>query len=289
MKKYDDINEIFADGIFLPSDILIIWGKRGKGKSSFAGKLMSEFMKPKNAKHDVIRCKHLCEKLKEAGYYFHPPTDHLVFSDTFFEKQVFTKKTATHFFSPIDFALPNDTHPTGLICPYGKYFIDEAQDVYDSHISALPTFVTKNFELSRQSEIFTGLIAQRPMRIHKDIRELATFVEVVGLENKYNKYGRLVETIWTCNIIYDNANLEEYLRTKKRKYIDKKVKFVYYGNIFRCYDSHYFLPMYFKGMQNRDFDLEYSHRTEFSPASFEDFNSRRMIDIPDTFRGKKKK
>ena len=57
MKKYDDINEIFADGIFLPSDILIIWGKRGKGKSSFAGMLMSEFMKPRNAKHDVIRCK----------------------------------------------------------------------------------------------------------------------------------------------------------------------------------------------------------------------------------------
>lgn len=289
MKKYDELDDIIPE-LFQPSDILIFWGKRGKGKSSLAGKFMSEFMKPKNARKDVRGCKMICEELRQAGFNLHPPRDHTVFCDTFFEnKGYLTKHQTAYSFNPIEFALPNSIHKTSILVPYGRYFFDEAQDLFDSHLGALPTFVTKSMELSRHPHLFIAIAVQRPMRIHKDIRDLATFVEVVGLKNKFNKYGRLIETEWTCNIIYDNSVLESYLGNKDKSLIDKKVKFIYKGNIFKCYDSNFFMPMFFHNYENSDFELEKCKRTEMTTSGFEDFFKNRVMEIPETYRGKKPK
>lgn len=288
MKVYEKIEDIFKDDILSPKDILIIWGKRGKGKSSLAGFFMSEFMRPKIAKQDIKASKELCAKLREVGYPFYPPDDHLVFCDTFFERTGFLSKRSTAYkFNALDFCLPNEIHhPSCPICPHGKYFFDEAQDLFDSHNASLPTFVTKTFELSRQIEIFTAIISQRPMRIHKDIRDLATFVEVVDMKNKYGKYGNLKYSEWTCYIIKDNAVLEKYLTTKDKDLIDIKVKFRFRGNIFKCYDSNYFLPMFFKGFENTQFIFDKGKRTEFSQEGFKNYYKNRLIDIPETYRGK---
>ncbi len=290
MKIYDDIIKIFEDGIFGPTDIVIIWGKRRRGKSSLAGMFMDQFMRPKIAKNDVQTSKAICNQIREAGYNIHPPTDHTVFCDTFFESKGFgRKRNSPYKFNGIDFGLPNETHNTELLCPCGRYFLDETQDLFDSHRPSLSTFVTKSIELSGQMKIFLCLIAQRPKRIHIDIRELAVFIEVVKMKKVYNKYGRIIECFWECNIIYENADLEQYLNTHDRKYIDKRVMFKYKGNIFNCYDTNYFLPMFFRNMENRDLILEKTKRTEFSTSFFDEYFKNRVIDIPDSYFGKKPK
>ena len=288
-KIYDKIEDLFKDKIFYDTDLLIIWGKRGRGKSSFAGKLMAEFMQPRIAKKEIKKCNEICNDLAEAGFNFHPPKDHLVFCDTYFESRGYMqKRNSAYRFNGVEFGLPNSKHQTMPIIPCGKYFFDEAQDLFDSHISALQTFVTKSFELSRQVKLFLAIIAQRPIRIHKDIRELATFVEVVKKEDKFNKYGSLISSIWTLHIIYDNAQLEDYVSTKSKKLIDKKVKVRFLGNIHKCYDSNYFMPMFYRNFENTDFVLEKTNRTEFSSIFFKEYFNNRIIDIPETYRGKKK-
>ena len=251
---------------------------------------MNQFMKPKNTKADIREANYICGQLREAGYSIQPPQDHLVFTDTFFERNGFGKKhCSAYHFNGIDFGLPNETHPTELLCPCGKYFFDETQDLFDSHRTALPTFITKSIELSGQMRLFLCLIAQRPRRIHVDIRDLATFIEVLGMKKKYNKYGRLVECLWECNIIYDNAVLEQYLTSRDKKLVDRHIYFKYEGNIFKCYDSFYFLPMFFRGMENKQLILEKTERMEFTPNYFREYFKNRVIDIPETYLGKKPK
>lgn len=289
MKEYSSLEEIFKDGIFQHSDILIFWGKRGKGKSSLKAVFEVLFMQPQNAKEDLSLARSMCERLNNAGFCIRPPDDHLVFVDTYSRSCSRGLKDRTAYtFQGVDFGLPNETHPTGVVCPCGKYSFDEIQDLLDSHTGALATFVSKAFELSRQLELFIMMAVQRPKRIPLDIRDLATFVECVDRKNYYNKYGVLIKTVWTCNLIYDNADLEAYINTKDPKYINKVVKFAFNGNIYKCYDSHFFMPMFYKGFENRSLTLERCEPVQFCPDGLERYYSQRTIDIPETYRGKKK-
>ena len=287
---YDDILDMYADGLFSPTESIIIWGKRRKGKSSLAGKLMSEFMRPNIAKQRLRTSNYICSKLNEAGYNIRPPNDHTVFCDTYFENKGFGRKNSSAYkFNSLGFGLPNDIHSTTLLCPAGCYFMDEIQDVFDSHLGALPTFITKAVELSGQYKLFLCFIAQRPKRVHIDIRDLSIFIEVVDLINVYSNYGFLQATYWVCNIIYDNANLEAFLTNRDENLIDKKVVFKFRGNIFDCYDSDYFIPMFVRGKEDEGLVLEHTTRTEFSKEYFKKYFENRVIDIPETFRGKKPK
>ena len=74
----------------------------------------------------------------------------------------------------------------------------------------------------------------------------------------------------------------------KKKLIDKKVKVRFLGNIHKCYDSNYFMPMFYRNFENTDFVLQKTSRTEFSSIFFKEYFNNRIIDIPETYRGKKK-
>ncbi len=290
MKTYYDISELFEDGIIQHSDILIFWGKRGKGKSSLKCAFEVLFMQPKNAKEDLKLCRSICNDLNDAGLHLHPPEDHLVFVDTYARSIGFgLKKRYAYTFRGIDFGIPNERHPTGLLCPVGKYSFDEAQDLFDSHMGSLATFVSKAMELSRQPELFIMIAVQRPMRIPQDIRDLATFIECVDKKNVYNKYGRLIQTVWTINIIYEGSNLQSYLSSRDKALIDKTIKFAFNWNIYKCYNPRFFLPMFYKGFEGCNFHLEKCQDVAYTPQGFTEYFIQRSIDIPDTYRGKRSK
>ena len=295
MKTYDNLQSIFDDGLLRHSDLIAFWGKTGAGKSSLKAVFEVWFMQPRNARSDLKLCAQLCDQINQAGFDLKPPPDHLVFVNTFAQSiGPGLKRTSAYEFYDVDFGLPNDVHPTGLLCPVGKYSFDENQDLFDSHMGHLATFVSKAMELSRQPELFLMFALQRPMRLPQDIRELTTFIECVSKQSYYSKYGRLVKTEWICNLIYKNANLEAYLNSPEDKFVDKQVKFVFHGDIYRCYNSRYFLPMFYaKGpdskLKETTLTLKKCTDTEFSPKGFEDFSKKHNIDLPETYRGKKKK
>lgn len=286
VKLYYDIQEMIDDGVITPYEIVIIWAKRGKGKSSLMGKFMSDFMKPGNAAKRLAGSNRVCELLNEADIYITPPDDHTVFCDTFFEDNGFQgNKHRPYEISGLDIGLPNKKHKVLPVLPYACVFLDEIQDLYDSHIGSLPSFLSKWFELSRQIGVFMCMACQRPIRVVKDIRDIATFFEVVGMENMYIR-NKLVSTVWTINIIYDNAKLEQYLESKDESLIDKTIQVMFRGDIFSCYDPNYFMPMFYRGFEGMSFQWQKVERTEFTREGFERYNSKRIIDIPETFRGK---
>lgn len=291
MKTYESIEELFADEIISPTEIIIFCGKRGKGKTSLGGWFMNEFMSLRQARARVRKSNIVCDKLWDAGYNLHPPKDHTVFCNTSFIKRTRGMVNAAYEFDPIDFVLPNETHKSSLVfCPWGCYFIDEAQDIYDSQLQKLPTFVTKMFELSRHIGMFIALFSQRGMRVHKNIRDLSIFIICIGIKVEYNKYGRISAVIWHCRLIYENSDFERYMAAKKsEKEFDGEFYIKVHFNIFNCYDTNYFMPLFFKGMENRDIELQKCTQIEFTPGCFEDFFKNHTIDIPETFRGKKEK
>lgn len=290
MKTYINLQDLFDDKIFTPTDLLIIWAKRGKGKSSFMGKLMSEFMKPDNARKRIEVSQYKCDKLKQADIFIDPPEDHIVFCDTFFEDNGFKGEGRRPYkTSGLNMALPN-TKYTDIVptIPAASIFLDEIQDLYDSHQGALQTFVSKYYELSRQIAIFIALACQRPMRVVKDLRELATFVEIADREDMYIR-GKVISTVWTLNIIYENADLERYIETRDKTLINRTIKVLFRGDIYSCYDPDYYMPMFYKGFENQRFVFDKVERTEFSSAGFEKYAKQRLIDIPEAFRGKTEK
>lgn len=275
MKTYSTLEEIFHDKIFRPSDIVIFWGKRGFGKSSLESMLGVLFMQPRNAKKDVMLSKAKCNMVNEAGYNLIPPSDHLVFTDTWLHSVgPHLKNTWAYEFESSDFCLSTAKKKGGLLCPYGKYIFDEQSDKFDSHMGALAVSVSKAMELSRQMNFFVMIAMQRPMRLSIDIRDLATFVECIDIETIYNKYGRITAVIWTVNIIYSNTNLEQYLKSRDKDLVDKTIKFRANFNIYNCYDSEYYLPLFFKGHEGENFVLKKSHPVEYTPAGFQEFFER---------------
>lgn len=294
IKIYDDIEDLFNDGILSPTDCLVIWGKRRRGKSSLAGKLMSEFLKPRQARKDVAVATSICDKLNLAGFNIKPPTDHTVFCDTFFEipGNRLHPAITTYRFNALEFGLPNSTHKTALLCPCGRYFFDETQALFDSHQGALPPFVSQAIELAGQYKLFLCFIVQRPMRLPKDVRDLSVFFEVISIENEFNSFGSLISSTWNVNVIYDNSVLEQYLTSKDPTLIDAKIKIRFSKptyNIFDCYDTNYFLPMFVRGFENEALTLEKTQRITFNPGVFQDYYKNRIIDVPDSYRGKKPK
>ncbi len=285
MKEYSKIEDIFADGIFTPYETLVVWAKRGKGKSAFAAFLQTEFMKPAMASISLDKAKEKCEKLKRAGIYIEPPRDHLVFNDTFCEDYRYPGRIAYEI-KATDIGIPNKIHRVKQLIPFSQIFLEEIQDLFDSHLGAPPTFVTKSFELGRHNGLFICMTLQRPIRLHKDIRDLATFVEIVQMSVVTNKYGKILKTVWLCNIIYDNANLEAYLQSKDDAYVDLKVKFAFKGNIFNCYDPEFFALAFYSGNNTEELKLTKSQRIDFTPESIQSFEQNHCIDIPETYRGK---
>lgn len=277
---FKSIYEAIDTGLFDPSDVLIFWGKRGKGKSSLMTKFCVDYMQSKNNRQDVENSASICSQLREAGIAnIIPPHDHLVFIDTFARS---TKgngriETAAYETSLKYFGVPSDNFNPSLICPYGKYAFDETQKELDSHNGSLPVHTSSAFELSRHARLFIMLAMQRPMRAPKDIRDLATFVECVNQEQVYNDYGLLLKTVWTCNIIYNNGQLESYINSRDPNLIDLTVQFEFEGNIYECYDPYYHLPAFFKGMENEGLTLHRCEKTEFTKEHFDRYNQNHGI------------
>ena len=290
---FNDVREAIDAGIFSESDILVFWGKRGKGKSSLQAKFCVDFMQDKNAKIDLENSSCVCALLNDAGISnVRPPNDHLVFVDTYVESKGFGyTKTSAYETNFLDFGLPTGKHRPALVIPFSKLAFDEIQDILDSHDGTLPKFISRAFELSRHPRLFIMLAMQRPIRLPKDVRELATFIECVKQEPKYNDYGVLLGTLWTCNIIYDNAKLEQYLSNRDESLIDLQIQFWHEGNIYQCYDPYYFLPPFYKGMENEMPVLNRCQKVEFNEVSFKTYHDRHR-EVPDYWYekpGKKEK
>ncbi|MDY6367715.1 MAG: zonular occludens toxin domain-containing protein [Clostridia bacterium] len=148
--------------------------------------------------------------------------------------------------------------PEGLKChytlPYETIIIDEAQAYFYAKSKGLDKYQLDYFDRSRHNDLDIYMATTSAMRIHKDLRRLATFWHIKDRKVIYKRDGS-AETRWE----YDEygpseTSVEDYNAGNIE--FKKKVFTVPY-DIFTLYNAKANRPMFILGHEDEDFDLNY--------------------------------
>ena len=255
-------------------------GKPRKGKTSYVvAKIMNEHMRFFNEEYQS--CKSYLKSLNKSGFNLTEPPERHVVSSNFDIYRKYPTMLSYHI-SGYEFGIPNPKAPeVKKLIPYGVYAFDEIQRYWDSKgdDSKLPPWVTQAFELHGHIFLTIYLIAQRYMRLNKDIRDLVnrfvyiensihTFV-VNGHKVKTDKFipGKLIKTEWFGREFNSDAEYEAYLTGKEPK-AGEKFYYEFEGDIRNHYNPH----NYSVDIQNNENDFDYdSELNDTRPASWDNW------------------
>lgn len=216
-----------------------IFGEPGVGKSALETSFIKNIYFEKG--NDIMRacCERIFEINQKYDYELTLPYKVPIFTDYRVKFLVdYEKYYETYFANGFYFGLPHDeVLPTIYVPPYSVVGLSEVQRYYDSRKKGLPSWVSRTFEMHRHFGLEIYFDLQRFFLLDKNIRDNCTcFLEVKEMNHKYNAFGGIVSTEWTCHKWENNVDVEKYLGDGKKNY--EKVKFTYQGDIFECYDSY---------------------------------------------------
>lgn len=257
-------------------------GKPRKGKTSYVvAKIINEHMRFFNDEYQS--CLGYLKNLNKAGFNLSiPPEKHVVSSNFDIYRKYPTMQS--YHISGYEFGIPTELAPeVKKMIPYGVYVFDEIQRYWDSKgdDSKLPPWVTQAFELHGHAYLTIYLIAQRYMRLNKDIRDLVnrfvyieesvhTFV-ANGRKVKANKFipGTLIKTEWFGREFSCDSDYENYLSGKDPK-AGEKFTYQFIGDIRNHYNPH----NYSADIQNNNYDFDYeSELNDARPASWDNWKA----------------
>ncbi len=124
-----------------------------------------------------------------------------------------------------------------LVHPYSCLHITEARKYWDGReSSSMPDNVSRYFETHRHNYLTIIVDAQRGESLDLNIRSNANrFIEVLGMLNDEDAYGRVIRSTWYCREFYSLQDYEAYLAGKTANY--RATVYRYEGNIFELYES----------------------------------------------------
>ena len=210
--------------------------------------------------------------------------------DVKFQKIGYSERKG-RFINPFRLGFANDEVKTHFIIPYETIGIMEAQKYYNSR--AYKTFrdwQSRFYEQHGHNRINIFMDTQRPGLIDVNIRELAQFIEIRGLDVKYNKNGRFEKMTWKVRTIENVGLLEKYLASgKKDRSCYKESKVVSDVNVFDLYDSYGCEPKFYAGHFDEDFDLNYSKEVGSTKQDYIQYLQDFDDEMPAELRKKKEK
>lgn len=179
-----------------------------------------------------------------------------------------------------------DTHFT---FPYECIGITEAQKYLNSRMSIFnPDWQSRWYEQHGHNNLDIYLDTQRPMLIDPNIRELSSFVEILSLDKKHDKNGKIVSLTWHTRKIANSNLFDNYMksgRTDKSCYESEDITAPY--NVFDCYDSFSCKPKFYDGHFGADIDYETAFAVDNSIDSYIDYLKQNDDELPDKFYMKK--
>jgi hypothetical protein len=276
-----------------------IFGGPGTGKTSLMTVFALEHMTGLNRFREVRACNGLISTMNKSGYNFSVP-EHLVFSNyhigcrngqsSYIVDPFRLGMPKVHSFFPLtSFGVGRQKfYEVDLIPPGAFLFIDEGQEVYNSH-KDLPPFVSRFYEKHRHIDLNIMIASQRDMLIHINIREIVQrFILVKDLVHERNKIGLIERSIWKYYEFCDSNSVSRFNDTGDKRFLSGQGEKVFEGNIFRHYDSRGCFPMFFNGAENgKDFKLEKSFAAGIDLSSIIKFNETHQLKIPEGFYGTK--
>jgi len=122
--------------------------------------------------------------------------------------------------------------------PCSCLHVTEGRKYWDGReSSSMPDNVSQFFETHGHNYMTIIIDAQRGKALDLNIRENATrFIEVQGMVNDEDAYGRVIHSRWYCREFYSLQDYEAYLAGNKSAYY-RKTMYHYEGNIFDCFES----------------------------------------------------
>lgn len=210
------------------SEIVLIFGKRGTGKTaSNTNFALMNLLDHNNYLQSLEMCKSMF------GDDFDIPLEHTVYSNY----RLFSPYGyPTYPVDPFKMVLPNQGLDYELYVPCASFHIQEGQ-IYWNSKKKLNRAISGFFENSRHAHFNIYIDVQRPVNIHKDIRELVDrFITVLDFEHIRDERGKILKSIWHCLEFEDNAIVEKYLDSKDNS-LGVETTYEYVGNIFNYYNS----------------------------------------------------
>lgn len=215
--------------------ITIVYAKPGGGKTAYLTANTEPYLKGRLGYELQKKSNEQIENLNlQGGNFSYVPVPPVYTSFDIYTSIGYKKERHALWIDGFRLGFENEKVPVVLVAPSSKIRICEGQVYFDSN-KILPWWVTAFMEQHRHWDLDIMIDTQRPMRIHKSIRELARFVEIRGMVHYYNKRGKLVATKFFTREFEDNFAWESYMNTGKVTYSENE--FVYNGNVFSHYQS----------------------------------------------------
>ena len=259
--------------------INIIAGDPGCGKTSLMAYLAGQRMTV-DAYEDLQYTNSLIDLYNEGGYNFSYVKDHTVYTnfDCKSHVQWFPDQLA-HDMEGYEFGLPDPEHTTKFIPPGSSLFFMEAQSFLDARrFKEFRESVSRAYELHRHWSLTIFLDCQRATLIDLNVRAIsASIIEVQELIQKRDKNDNLIKCTWEARVFSGSEAYESYLATGKAKGPFEKVKFVYEGDIFSCYESTSNSSLFLEGREKDDFYLGYHKTADFSIESVQEFCKKHSL------------
>lgn len=166
--------------------------------------------------------------------------------------------------NPFRLGFANEFVETHFNYPFEAIGITEAQKYLNSRMSIyFPEWQSRWYEQHGHNSLDIFLDTQRPMLIDVNIRELASFVEIVNLKIFYNEYGKVCKLRWKIRRIENSSLFERYMASGKSDKSCYKEEYVTANyNVFALYDSQNCKPKFYAGHLEEDFDIRESNEVE---------------------------
>lgn len=158
--------------------------------------------------------------------------------------------------NPYRLGFANKFVKTHFNLPFEVICITEAQKYLNSRLSLyFPDWQSRWYEQHGHDDLDIFLDTQRPMLIDVNIRELASFIEIVKLKINKNERGKVIGMTWTIRRIENSSVFDRYMASGKKDetcYAEETITADY--NVFACYNHQSCKPKFYEGHFEEDFD-----------------------------------
>lgn len=220
--------------------IIVVFAKPRVGKTALITANLASFLN--RSAEDIELHQRCCEEVQSinasGSFQFDLPTHSPVYTDFKTCFQVgYQKYVGSYYIDGFHLGHENKYVETFPVLPCSKIFLTEAQRYYDSSHQKLPRWVSGFFEEHGHFDLDIWMDTQRPILIHKNIRELVNyFIYVDSMQNFTDSMGNITASRWQLKYFDDWAYAEDFIDNGDTKHCGTTT-FDYVGNVFEHYES----------------------------------------------------
>ncbi len=269
--------------------ISIIFGPPGTGKTCFLTHMLHEAAFNRERNHNMQL--EILNKIQNGFKNIKTIPIHCVSAnyDCCFKKFRYSPRFNRKI-NPYRLGFSNKFVKTHFTLPYECIGITEAQKYLNSRMSLYyPSWQSRWYEQHRHDDLDIYLDTQRPMLIDANIRDIASFIEIVKLSIHHDKKGEIVGSTWKVRKIANSRLFDRYMASGEKDtdcYVEEEITANY--NVFKCYDSKSCKPNFYAGHETEDFDYKSAEIVEDNYESYLRYLKENDDELPDEFYQRRK-